>query len=91
MGSLGVPAINHHLYNFGNIPVFGCYGAKYPRTVMEKDGTVKQHWFMDYKFTLDERICDGHYYASAFKIFREILKNPEILDTPVEKIEEDID
>ena len=90
MGSLGIPAIYHHLYNFGNCPVFCSFGAKRPELVLEKDGTTKQHWFIDYKFTLDERICDGHYYASALKVFREIMKNPDLLDTPA-KVVEDID
>ena len=31
MGSLGVPPVYHHLYNFGNIPVFLSFGAKYKK------------------------------------------------------------
>ena len=46
---------------------------------------------MDYTFVLDERICDGHYYATGLKYLREILKHPDVLDTPPEKIVEDID
>ena len=35
-------------------------------------------------------ICDGFYYASAFKSFRRYLNNPEKLDTPPEKVEKDV-
>ena len=91
MGSLGIPPIYHHLYNFGNVPVFFSFGARRSELMLEKDGSVQQHWFVDYTFVLDERICDGHYYASALKYMRKILKNPEILDEQPEKIIEDID
>ena len=91
MGSLGIPPIYHHLYNFGNVPVFFSFGARRSELMLEKDGSVQQHWFVDYTFVLDERICDGHCYASALKYMRKILKNPEILDEQPEKIVEDID
>ncbi len=91
MGSLGIPPIYHHLYNFGNVPVFCSFGAKRPQLMLEKDGSTKQHWFIDYKFVLDERICDGHYYASSLKVFREIMRNPQQLDAPPKEIIDDID
>ena len=37
-----------------------------------------------------ERICDGHYYASAFKVLKKILENPEQLLIPPENTVEDI-
>lgn len=91
MGSLGIPPIYHHLYNFGNVPVFFSFGARRSELMIEKDGSIKQHWFMDYTFVLDERICDGHYYATALKNLRDILKHPDVLDSPPDKIVEDID
>lgn len=88
MGSLGIPVIFHHLYDFGNLPVFIAYGAKYSENVIEDDGTVKKHRYIDFTVVSDERICDGHYYASALKYMKNILKNPEILDNPPEEIAE---
>lgn len=90
MGSLGIPPVSHHLYDFGNIPVFCAFGAKYTKYEIEPDGSVKQHKYIDYNFNTDERICDGHYFASAFKLYKSILKNPEVLDKPPEKVYEDI-
>ena len=90
MGSLGIPPVYHHLYDFGNIPVFCAFGAKYVKNELELDGTVTQHKYVDYKFTTDERICDGHYFASALKLFKTIMKNPECLENPPETVVKDI-
>ena len=91
MGSLGIPPIYHHLYDFGNLPVFGAFGMKRKANEVLEDGTVVQKKYIDVKFVLDERIVDGYYYATFFKHYRSILRHPEILDLPPEKIEKDID
>lgn len=86
MGSLGIPAIYHHLYNFGNVPIFCSYSAKRSQYILNKEGQPEQRKFVDFKFTLDERICDGHYYASALKMMNDYLKHPDKLDEPVEVV-----
>ncbi len=90
MGSLGIPPIFHHLYDFGNIPVFMSYGAKYVEHTINADGEIEKHKYIDFTVTCDERICDGHYYASAFKYLKNLMAHPEVLDTPPEKVIEDI-
>ena len=91
MGSLGIPAIYHHLYDFGNLPVFCAFGAKYRTNEVLADGTVVQRKYVDIKLTLDERIVDGYYYAAMFKYFKRILAHPEVLDEPPAEILEDIE
>ena len=91
MGSLGIPPIYHHLYDFGNLPVFGAFGCKRRALEVQEDGSVIQKKYIDVKFTLDERIVDGYYYAAFFKHYRTILRHPEILDLPPEEILPDID
>ena len=91
MGSLGIPPIYHHLYDFGNIPIFVAFGAKRKQYELRKDGTVAERKYVDYTVVTDERICDGFYYASAFKLMRSYFKNPYILDEPVENVVPDID
>lgn len=90
MASLGIPPIYHHLYNFGNCPVFLAFGTKEIVNELQADGSVKRRKYMPYKITCDERICDGHYYASAFKFVRRVMKNPYLLDEPFTVVE-DID
>ena len=91
MGSLGIPPIYHHLYDFGNIPVFGSFGCKRRALEVLEDGSVVQRKYVDLKFVLDERICDGYYYATFFKYYKRLLRNPEILDQPPEEVVPDID
>ena len=91
MGSLGIPPIYHHLYDFGNLPVFGAFGCKRRALELQEDGSVVQKKYIDVKFTLDERICDGYYYATFFKYYRRLLAHPEVLDNPPEEVVRDID
>ncbi len=91
MGSLGIKPIYHHLYNFGNLPVFLSYGTKRTEYQVDKNGNVIRRRFIDIKAVTDERICDGFYYASAFKLFKKYVENPSVLETPVAKVYEDID
>ena len=91
MGSLGIPPIYHHLYNFGNLPVFGAFGMKRRACEVLEDGSMVLRKYMDVKFTMDERIVDGFYYAAFFKHYRRLLRHPEILDQPPESVLRDID
>ena len=91
MGSLGIPPIYHHLYDFGNLPVFGAFGMKRRALEVQEDGSVVQKKYVDVKFVLDERICDGFYYATFFKHYRRLLAHPEVLDNPPEEVVRDID
>lgn len=86
MGSLGIPVIYHHLYNFGNLPLFLAFGAKYKKNELQKDGTVKEVPYVDFTLVMDERICDGYYYANVLKQFRIFLRHPERLDEKPEKV-----
>ncbi len=91
MGSLGIRPVYHHLYDFGNIPCFGAFGIKRKAYEIQEDGSVALRKYIDMKFTLDERICDGYYYATFFKYYKRLLAHPEVLDQPPEKVEKDID
>jgi len=91
MGSLGIRPIYHHIYDFGNLPVFVAYGAKQRGVKMNDEGEVVRYRYIEMKVTTDERICDGYYYASAFKMMKRIFENPIILENPPEQVVEDID
>ena len=91
MGSLGIPAIYHHLYNFGHLPIFLSYGKMFTKEVTLLDGTKENHHFVTFKVVTDERICDGFYYASAFKQMMRYVNHPEVLDNIPESVVEDVD
>lgn len=90
MGSLGMPPVFHHLYDFGNLPMFIAMGAKRTEYYIDKNGETKKRRVIDFTIMCDDRICDGHYYATAFRKLKRILANPEQLLVPPEKIVEDI-
>lgn len=89
MGSLGIKPVYHHLYDFGTVPAFCAFGRK-RRAEEIKDGEIVERKYVDLKFNLDERICDGFYYAEVIKYFLRLLSHPEVLDNPPETVESDI-
>ena len=91
MASLGIPAIVHHLYDFGNLPVFCAFGTKTRAREADAEGNVSERKYMSYTFNIDERIVDGFYYAEALKQFNRLLRNPDRLDTPPAEVKRDID
>jgi len=91
MGSLGIPPVFHHLYNFGNLPVFCSFGCKRRKLEVQEDGSVVQRKYIDFKISTDERIVDGFYYAAFFKHYKRLLQHPEILDNPPDEVLRDID
>ena len=89
VGSLGIKPIYHHLYDFGTVPVFCAFGRK-RRAEEIKDGEIVERKYLDLTFNLDERICDGFYYANAMKYLLRLLSHPDVLDEAPEVIGQDI-
>lgn len=79
VGSIGIDAIYHHIYNFGTVSVFLAMGKKKKRYVYEDDDIIAEK-AISLKWVADERICDGFYYASALKAFYRYMKKPELLE-----------
>ena len=90
LGSLGIPPVNHHLYNIGNVPVFMAFGAKRRAVELDNEGKPVERKYMDYTVTTDERICDGYYFATGFKYMKYYLRNPALLESAPETVEEDV-
>ena len=66
-------------------------GNIFTADAIKRDGTRERHHFITIKVVTDERICDGYYYASAFKRLKRYMQHPEMLDKSPEKIAEDIE
>lgn len=69
LGSVGLEAAYHHLWEHGNCPVFCVIGRIAP------DASGRRH--VTLKYTYDERIEDGLYCARSIEKLRERLENPE--------------
>ena len=91
MGSLGIKPIYHHIYNFGNLPVFVSYGSKRRVTEVDAKGNICTKKLIDMKVVTDERICDGFQYAAAFKCWRKYIEHPELLVEAPQEVKTDID
>jgi hypothetical protein len=90
LGSIGIGPIYHHLYNFGNVPVFLAFGRKSRRTETDLNGNTVERRYIDYAVVCDERICDGYYYAQAFRHINHYLHNPELLEKAPPEVNSDI-
>lgn len=91
MGSLGIPPIFHHLYDFGNVPVFLSFGPKQRKLEIQPDGQIAEKRLISYTAVTDERICDGFYYSTAFKTLKSIMRNPFQLDERPKEVFYDVD
>lgn len=86
IGSIGVESIYHHLYEFGTCSMFCAMGKKSRRHSIDQNGDLKSHKSIQLKFVLDERICDGYYYASSMRLLNKILADPSGLLLPPEQV-----
>jgi hypothetical protein len=91
LGSIGIGKIYHHLYDFGNLPVFIAFGRKYRAWVLDKNGVPAEKRYVDYGVSTDERICDGYYYALSFRYMNHFMHHPEKLLDPPETVNEDVE
>ena len=91
LGSLGIKPIYHHLYDFGTTSVFIAFGAKERVRELDREGRLVERKYIGLKVVNDERICDGHYYASAFRYLVTLLMDPAQLETPPAIVVEDQD
>ncbi len=89
VGSIGLNSIYHHLYEFGTTSIFLAIGKKKICRELQDDGSVERKKVITMRFVLDERICDGYYFAAAIKLFKYYCKNPELLLFPPDYISED--
>ena len=89
MASLNIPPIRHHLYNFGNCPLFIAFGAK--RTIYDftEDGEPFKKRVIDIVVNIDERNTDEYYWASSLKYFKSCMAHPEVLKSKPETVVKD--
>lgn len=87
--SLGINHVHHHVYEFGTTGLFLAFGKEQVIPVVQKGETVHEK-HLGYSLVSDERFCDGLYFALSLRQLRKILRNPAILETPLENRVEDI-
>jgi hypothetical protein len=91
LGSIGIDPVYHHLYDIGTTSIFVAFGMKFREKVMDRNNNIIDKRYIKMKIVTDERIVDGYYYASAFKLFKYLVQNPEQLEEVPENLEPDIE
>jgi hypothetical protein len=71
LGSIGIDAAFHHLYDYGNVPIFCAIG----RVTYDDHGVP----WVTLRFTYDERVEDGFYGAKALELLRGYVEDPGTL------------
>ncbi len=82
LGSLGIDAAYHHLYEYGTVPLFGTIGRVKKAPVVDANGEVVVRDVLETRWTFDERIADGFYCARSLEMFRSMVEHPEQLERP---------
>ena len=92
MGSIGMQPVFHHIYEFGTLSIFGAIGSKETVYEMDRHGNVQRKTYLNLKFVVDERICDGYVYAIGFKHIKSCISKPEqLMERPKQVIQDKID
>lgn len=86
MASLGMPYVNHHIYNFGTTSLFLSMGKVEREPVLRPDGTMAYKRILPIGVVSDERVTSGAEYARAFTLWRDLLADPVQLETPPETV-----
>ncbi len=76
LGSIGVDAPYHHLYELGTTSFFLAIGKAVMQPVVTKEGVVEIRKIVNLNITVDERICDGYYLARSLDRFLKFMEHP---------------
>jgi pyruvate/2-oxoglutarate dehydrogenase complex dihydrolipoamide acyltransferase (E2) component len=79
LGSVGLDAAYHHLYEYGTIPIFVTMGRTHRAPVVFENGSVGSREIFVLRYTYDERIEDGFYAARALDYLADRLADPATL------------
>lgn len=83
LASIRTNHIYHHIYDFGTTSLALAMGNM--RDVPKRHkGEIVFERCMPIGLVMDERIASGSYFALAFRRFKTLLKNPELMETPPE-------
>jgi hypothetical protein len=76
LGSIGIEAAYHHLYEYGNCPLFVTIGTVATRHLPGDRGQLLETKTVQLRYTYDERIEDGFYCARSLEMLQTMIKDP---------------
>lgn len=82
LGSIGIDACWHHLFENGTVSIFLTIGRVGPMPVALADGSLAVRPGVLLRYTFDERVADGLYAARSLDHFQRLAEQPWLLETP---------
>ena len=79
--SIRCDAVLHHIYNFGTTGIFVAIGKEKFAPVADFE-ELKVGKIMNLGITMDERFCDGFYFAKSLRIWNDMFHNLSELEKP---------
>jgi hypothetical protein len=76
LGSIGLDAPYHHLYEYGTVPIFAALGRIQKLPFVDGDGNLAVRDSVVVRWSLDERVADGLYCARSLELFRAFVEEP---------------
>ena len=76
LGSVGLDAAYHHLYEWGNATYFAVIGRIHERP-LGVDGEIKLRKLVEIKYTFDERVADGLATGIGMAGVKDLVEHPE--------------
>ncbi|HUX36809.1 MAG TPA: hypothetical protein VMV44_02785 [Rectinemataceae bacterium] len=80
LGSIGLDAPFHHLYEWGTASLFVVVGRTFQKEVRLGDGSTVRRTHIGIRATVDERISEGIYFAHAASLFQRYILRPELME-----------
>jgi hypothetical protein len=86
LGSIGLDAVFHHMFEWGNAAFFIVVGKRKKEPVVNERGEIEVQEVADMNISLDERITDGVNYATTIRLLTDLIENPKKLEVPPESL-----
>ena len=84
--SVGLPAVFHHIYNFGSTTMFWSMGAPRKKIDLDRDGKPIRARIMPIGVTVDERVAAGRVFGMMIARMMRYFSDPSLLEQPPEKV-----
>ncbi|BEP29972.1 2-oxo acid dehydrogenase subunit E2 [Helicovermis profundi] len=80
VGSIGLDAPFHHMFEFGTTSIFASLGKIHKDYIIDENENIRIADVVNVNFTIDERIVDGIYMAKSLELFKKYMENPSLLE-----------
>lgn len=92
LGSIGIEAVYHHLFNLGTNSIFVTIGEKRKvARINPETEKIEEKEVMELKISIDDRIASGAYTGPSVHLLRDLIENPEPLKQPPDLTDEQLD